>query len=460
MMRPAIARDLSVLGFALSCAILAFVGATSYQRLAELRDASRSVEHTHEVRSELERILSLLTDAETGQRGFLLTGVVSYLEPYNAALAALPARLERLRTLTVDNPRQQERLAALDALIRRKAAELSATIVARETRGLELAARIVITDEGKRLMDQIRTLVNAMGAEEGRLLTERSQREDRVGRTAIFTTLAGVGLAMVLAVAATMLLNRAIRERGRADAARVAAEAADRAKDEFLAVLSHELRTPLTSIVGWIRMLRAGHLSEPDRLRALEVIERSAQLQAALINDLLDISRFMRSGGHLDLHGLDLTPTIEAAVNSVRTAAEGKGVKLDCALGASSTSVMGDPNRLQQIVTNLLTNAIKFTPAGGLVTISLQRDDRWAHIVVSDTGKGISADFLPHIFESFRQGEAARGQGGLGLGLAIVRRLVELHGGTVQAQSAGEGTGAVFTVILPVIDPTPPDEPQ
>lgn len=454
MMRPVIARYLSVLGFALSCAILAFVGATSYHRLAELKDASRLVAHTHEVRTELERILSLLTDAETSQRGFLLTGAASYLEAYNAALASLPARLERLRSLTVDNPRQQERLAALDALIRRKATDLRATVVAREPRGFELPARIAIADESKRLMDQIRTIVDAMGAEEGRLLTERTQREERAGRNAVFTTGGGLGLALVLAVAATMLLNQAIRERGRSDAARMAAEAADRAKDEFLAVLSHELRTPLTSIVGWARMLRGGNLSEADRLRALEVIERSVQLQATLINDLLDISRFMRGGVHLDLQSVELTPAIEAAVDAVRADAEVKGVKLDCALDASSLSVMGDPSRLQQIVGNLLTNAIKFTPAEGRVTIQLERDDRWAHIVVSDTGKGISADFLPHVFENFRQGEAARGQGGLGLGLAIVRRLVELHGGTVQAQSAGEGTGAVFTVMLPLTGPT------
>jgi signal transduction histidine kinase len=453
MMRPAIARDLSVLGFALSCAILAFVGATSYHRLAELRDASRAVEHTHEVRTELERILSLLSDAETGQRGFLLTGSVSYLEAHNAALAALPARLEHLRSLTVDNPKQQERLAALDALIGRRATELSASVVARETRGFELAARIVMTDEGKRLMDQIRTVVGAIGADEGRLLAERTRREEHAGRTALVTTVGGLGLSLVLAVAATLLLNQAIRERGRAESARMAAEAADRAKDEFLAVLSHELRTPLTSIVGWARMLRAGSLSEADRLKALEVIERSVQLQATLINDLLDISRFMRGGVHLDLQSVELTPTIEAAVDGVRTDAETRGVKLDCAFDASAISVMGDPSRLQQIVGNLLTNAIKFTPAGGLVTIRLERDDRWAHIVVSDTGKGISADFLPHIFESFRQGAAARGQGGLGLGLAIVRRLVELHGGTVHAYSAGEGRGALFTVTLPLIRP-------
>src|SRR5437867_5666476 len=164
-MRSAMARRLSLLGFALSCAILALIGGSSYHRLAELRDASRAVEHTHEVRTELERILSLLTDAETGQRGFLLTGVVSYLEPYKTALASLPARLDRLRRLTADNPRQQTALDALERLIQRKATELNTTIAARDARGFDVAARIVLTEEGKRVMDQIRTVIAAMVAE-------------------------------------------------------------------------------------------------------------------------------------------------------------------------------------------------------------------------------------------------------------------------------------------------------
>lgn len=445
-----------MLGFALSCAILGFVGATSYQRLAELRDAARAVEHTHAVRTELERILSLLTDAETGQRGFLLTGARAYLEASGAALASLPARLEQLRSLTRDSARQQERLAALDALIRRKATELSAAAAGRDTRGIELGARIVITDESKRLTEQIRTLLDAMGAEESQLLVERTQRQDRAGRTAVVTTVAGVGLALVLAVAATLLLNQAIVERGRADAARVAAEAADRAKDEFLAVLSHELRTPLTSVLGWARMLRSSDLGEADRRHALDVIERSVRLQATLINDLLDISRFMRGGVRLDLQSVELAATIEAAVDTVRRDAEAKGVKLACTLGASPVALIGDPSRLQQVVGNLLTNAVKFTPAGGRVTVQVERDDRRARIIMSDTGKGISPDFLPHVFDTFRQGEAAHAEGGLGLGLAIVRRLVELHGGTVQAQSDGKDKGSVFTVTLPLAGPPPP----
>jgi signal transduction histidine kinase len=236
----------------------------------------------------------------------------------------------------------------------------------------------------------------------------------------------------------------------------VAAEAADRAKDEFLAVLSHELRTPLTSVLGWARMLRSSDLGEADRRHALDVIERSVRLQATLINDLLDISRFMRGGVRLDLQSVELAATIEAAVDTVRRDAEAKGVKLACTLGASPVALIGDPSRLQQVVGNLLTNAVKFTPAGGRVTVQVERDDRRARIIMSDTGKGISPDFLPHVFDTFRQGEAAHAEGGLGLGLAIVRRLVELHGGTVQAQSDGKDKGSVFTVTLPLAGPPPP----
>ena len=243
-MRSAVARRLSVLGFVLSCAILALIGGSSYQRLAELRDASRAVEHTHEVRTELERVLSLLTDAETGQRGFLLTGVVSYLEPYKAALASLPAGLDRLRRLTADNPRQQTDLAALELLIQRKATELGATIAARETRGFDVAARIVLNDEGKRVMDQIRTAIAAMGAEEQRLLTERTQREERAGQMAVFTTVGGLALALLLGIAATVLLNQAIRQRARAEAARAEAEAVARAT----AASEEQLRVTLASI--------------------------------------------------------------------------------------------------------------------------------------------------------------------------------------------------------------------
>jgi signal transduction histidine kinase len=230
------------------------------------------------------------------------------------------------------------------------------------------------------------------------------------------------------------------------------AEAASQAKDEFLATLSHELRTPLHAMLGWTRMLRMGSLDERTRLRALETLERNTRLQAQLIEDLLDVSRLITGKLRIDVQTVELAPVLDAALDAVRATAEAKGVHLDTRMDPAVGPVTGDPQRLQQVAWNLLSNAIKFTPAGGRVRIDLAASDGHARIRVADTGAGIGADFLPHVFERFRQAEgaSARGFGGLGLGLAIVRHIVELHGGTVRAESAGERQGATFTVELPL----------
>jgi signal transduction histidine kinase/ActR/RegA family two-component response regulator len=231
-------------------------------------------------------------------------------------------------------------------------------------------------------------------------------------------------------------------------------EAADQSKDEFLAVLSHELRTPLTSILGWTRMLRAGSLDAAMSARGLEAIERNAKTQTRLINDLLDVSRIVSAKLELDRQRVDLVPLIDAALDAVRVAARAKDIRLEAALDPSIGPVSGDPERLGQIVSNLLSNAVKFTGVGGRVTVGLDRVASEAKITVTDTGPGISPHVLPHIFERFRQADSTprRAHRGLGLGLAIVRHLVELHGGTVRADSAGEGEGATFTVMLPLLD--------
>jgi signal transduction histidine kinase/ActR/RegA family two-component response regulator len=235
--------------------------------------------------------------------------------------------------------------------------------------------------------------------------------------------------------------------------ARLAAEQANRVKDEFLATLSHELRTPLTSILGWARMLQGGQLSGEAQARALDTIQRNAQLQSQLIEDVLDVSRIVSGKMRLEVRPVELAAVIEAAVESVLPAAEAKGVRLQRVLDSGTSLISGDPNRLQQVVWNLLTNAIKFTPRGGRVQVRLERVNSHVEIVVSDTGAGIPPAVLPHVFERFRQADSSttRTHGGLGLGLAIVRHLVEMHGGTVQAESAGEGRGATFTVALPLI---------
>jgi signal transduction histidine kinase/CheY-like chemotaxis protein len=234
------------------------------------------------------------------------------------------------------------------------------------------------------------------------------------------------------------------------------AEAANRAKDEFLATLSHELRTPLNAILGWTRMLIDGTLDERSRLKALQVIDRNAHLQARLVGDILDVSRTITGGLRLELQPVDLGTIIGAALDAVRPAADARGVQLHSRLEASARLTEGDPQRLQQVVWNLLANAVKFTPSGGVVQVELAEVDDGVRIVVEDNGAGIDPAFLPHVFERFRQadGSISRRHGGLGLGLAIVRHLVELHGGTVQAASPGLGRGSTFTVDLPRLDHT------
>ncbi|HYH84090.1 MAG TPA: PAS domain S-box protein [Pyrinomonadaceae bacterium] len=230
------------------------------------------------------------------------------------------------------------------------------------------------------------------------------------------------------------------------------AQKANRLKDEFLATVSHELRTPLTAILGWSNLLRAGQIDEDGAVRALETIERNARSQSQLIDDLLDVSRIITGKLRLDVRQVDPGSFIQAAIDSVRPAAEAKDVRIQKVVDTGVVSVAGDPARLQQVVWNLLSNAIKFTGKGGRVQVRLERINSYIEIAVSDTGAGIKPEFLPHVFERFRQADmgTTRQHGGLGLGLAIVRHLVELHGGTVQADSPGEGKGATFIVKLPV----------
>ncbi|PPS44782.1 PAS domain S-box protein [Chroococcidiopsis sp. TS-821] len=228
---------------------------------------------------------------------------------------------------------------------------------------------------------------------------------------------------------------------------------ANRIKDEFLAILSHELRSPLNSILGWAKLLRTRKLNEATTTRALETIERNAELQTQLIEDLLDVSRILRGKLSLNTTVVNLASVVEAAMETMRLAANAKSIQIELRLDSTAGQVSGDATRLQQVIWNLLSNAIKFTPSGGRVSVSLTRNDTYAQIQVSDTGKGISADFLPYVFDYFRQadGSITRTQGGLGLGLAIVRHLVELHGGTITADSPGEGQGATFTLKLPLL---------
>jgi signal transduction histidine kinase len=229
-------------------------------------------------------------------------------------------------------------------------------------------------------------------------------------------------------------------------------QSANRLKDEFLATLSHELRTPLNAVLGYARMLQTGAIPPEKVPQALEVIDRNAGSLAQIVEDVLDISRIVLGKARLKVEPTDIAAVVEDAIATVRPAVEAKGIRLKCTLGHGTATVRGDHNRLQQVVWNILSNAVKFTPQGGEIDVRVQQIGSEMQVVIRDTGVGFPASFRPHVFERFRQAESGvtRVHGGLGLGLSIARHIVEMHGGTIDAESPGEGKGATFTVSLPV----------
>jgi PAS domain S-box-containing protein len=259
--------------------------------------------------------------------------------------------------------------------------------------------------------------------------------------------------AMRMAANLTAVAIENARLLGREMEARAEAEESNRLKDEFLATVSHELRTPLTAILGWARMMDSENLDPEQKQRAIQTIQRNAKAQAEIVDDILDVSRIITGNLYLSLEPTELTPIIEAAINVVRPTAEAKRIVIETEFDPEPALVSADHHRMQQVVWNVVSNAIKFTPAGGRVRVRTFQIDGYANVEVTDTGQGITAEFLPHVFERFRQADSSttRLHGGLGLGLAIVRHLIEIHGGSVRAESEGEGKGATFTITLPLL---------
>jgi signal transduction histidine kinase/CheY-like chemotaxis protein len=236
--------------------------------------------------------------------------------------------------------------------------------------------------------------------------------------------------------------------------AREAAEESNRLKDEFLATVSHELRTPLTAILGWARLLEGGGLDPQITQQAIDTIWRNAKAQAQIVDDILDVSRIITGNLYIDLHPTEVVPVVKNAINVVRPTADAKGIRIEAQIDNSPVTVAGDANRLQQVIWNLLSNAVKFTNNGGRVQVKISQANSAVEISVTDTGQGITREFLPYVFDRFSQADSTttRHHGGLGLGLAIARHLVEIHGGTIRAQSRGEGEGATFTITLPLLE--------
>ena len=298
----------------------------------------------------------------------------------------------------------------------------------------------------------------AAGDYSGETVCHTKSGEERNIDLSVFTMRSGLGEPLCYVSIMRDITARKSTEKELAEllmrerAARADAEKANRLKDEFLATLSHELRTPLNAVIGWARILKAGRLDDESSLHAIEVIERNAWSQKQIIEDILDVSRVVTGKLQLHLGPVDLVAVVEAALDAVRPALEAKDIRVEAQYQRDLKIIAGDADRLQQVVWNLLSNASKFTPVGGSIGIRVRQDATYSEIEIRDTGPGIAPEFLPHVFERFRQadGSTTRTHGGLGLGLAIVRHLVELHGGVISAENVTSGSGAIFTIKIPL----------
>jgi PAS domain S-box-containing protein len=585
-----------VAGVSVALLVLIANAFVSYRATRTLIANENWVTHTYQVLSELEAVISAMKDAETGQRGFIITGREDYLDPYRSAVSEINTHLDNLKRLSSDNVENRTRIPILEGKVVTSLAKLTTLIDLRRGGDFEAVRRQIASGSEKEAMDDLRAYVSLLEDDERDLLRQRAVQSAESARNTILTfvianltafllltvtyvvivrdinarreaeeeirrqrewlriTLSSIGDAVIATdteskvtflnpvaealtgwtlgeaegqpvqmifnivneetrqqvdnpvlrtmregvivglanhttliarhgkqisiddsaapitdqagkVIGAVLIFRDISERRRAEderskllaserAARERAEAASRAKDEFVAMVSHEVRAPLNSILGWAQVLRSGNLDEAARANAVETIERNARNQARLIDDLLDISRVITGKLNLNVRPVEMSAIIDAGVDSIRPAAEAKGInlKLNIDPEAKGRLVSGDTNRLQQIVWNLLSNAVKFTPKQGLIEIGLSQIDSHLELRVRDTGAGISPEFLPYVFDRFSQANSTseRKYGGLGLGLSIVRHLVEMHGGVVQADSPGEGGGSTFTVRLPI----------
>jgi signal transduction histidine kinase/ActR/RegA family two-component response regulator len=436
----------------------------------ELLQADAAIGHSDQVIAQAHLVQTSLIDMETGLRAYVLTGQAMFLQPYDAVQQSIAADTQHLADLAMGSPGQGDRVRIL--MDRSKAWQDYAVDIRRRVEHGDSASAIAATGQGKELMDSIRQQASQIvdtetGMRDGQATAAHMMALRVVAGSAGVCVVCGLLLAFVsrrhlFAVARTYTRALEIAEASEREktrllaserAARSTAEHASSMKDEFLATLSHELRTPLNAIVGWSKLLNMEKDRKPEDVdQGLEAIERNARVQTQLIEDLLDMSRIISGKLRLDVQRIKPISFIEAAIETVLPAAQAKGIRIEKILDPHCGPVSGDPNRMQQVIWNLLSNAVKFTPKGGKVQVVLERVNSHLEISVADTGAGINPQFLPYVFDRFRQADASttRRYGGLGLGLAIVRQLVELHGGTVKVKSPGEGHGATFIVNLPV----------
>jgi signal transduction histidine kinase len=474
--------------------VLTTIGFAFYRNTISGQEAIAIEKRTQDVVSTFDDIDAVVLDANSAVDSFVLLGVEDYLAPYKRARPLLERDIAKLRAAQGLTPTSRSELDNIEKTIAAVFARLDEKVALRKSTDFETAVgQLAKTDDREMLRDLRAASDRAQAAEFTNLQAWEEQMEASDSRTILFlivSCVAGIGsLALTNFVvfretskrsraerelielnrgleeridertaeltAANAELQKAAEERGlllaNEQTARREAEVANRLRDEFMATVSHELRTPLNSILGWARLMHHGSLSGEQEKKAIETIINNAEMQNRLIEDLLDVARIVSGKLELDRSDFELSELISGTISTVQPASSAKKISIEFDEPGEALIVNGDKSRVEQIMLNLLTNAIKFSPVSSVITVSAAVADGNAEVRVRDRGAGIKPDFLPLVFERFRQdASTAAGSGGLGLGLAIVRNLVEMHGGSVSVDSGGENQGSEFTVRLPL----------
>ena len=475
--------------------VLTVLGFAFYQHTTSLQDAVDVEKSTQKTISKLDETLRLTLDVDSSVSRFVITGSDSYLGPFENAKTKIPQNLAQLRSLMLDTPSELDELGNLEGFTNQYIAQADDKVERRKVEGFDATISSVGDRSERSITANIRASIDKLKSAELSALEEREQSLGFSFNRTVWILIIGCLSGIVALGLANLVVSREIAKRRNAEvaltdanreledriddrtkelekvneslrlvatereellnnekSARRDAEIANRLRDEFMATVSHELKTPLNSILGWARMLKAGDLDEDQVKKALGTIIKNSETQNRLIEDLLDVARIISGKLVLEFEPIDPAELVHDAIQSVRPLAQAKRIEITEGVtgDASSLTILGDRNRLTQVFSNLLTNAVKFTPEGGLIEVSMNADDSHLNVSVKDNGIGIKPEFLPKVFERFRQDVSVTTRNsGLGLGLAIVRQLVEMHGGSVRVKSEGVNKGSEFTVELP-----------